>query len=539
MLERRKNDRERPAALPRARVVQLTLTNRCMCSCAHCGVALLRDAVKDELSLQEIEAVFADLARCGVNSIDLFGGEPTLRKDLPDIVQLGKARGFVMSLETNGYLLDHRYLQALQTAGLDLIYLSLDDPRPEAHDQRRGLQGIFARAVRALRTASELGLEVHVSTVPMDRCFFVDGRMNRLLELAFAAGASRLRLLLPRHVGRSALGSPTVRIGGEGARDIFSFVDEAYRDRVYVHSPDTPFGAINRCSAKAIFCHIMSNGWVAPCPYFPLVMGDILRESLIDVFARIQDHPLVRKSGQYCPMRSQKYLDEVWPLSDPAQPYLQVESANSVDLNAPCSHGCDGCGYLKAKSPRAIAEVVADIERIVAEDYGSLELYGGEPLGKPDLGAILERVPERLRLILWTPLSPYLDRAALAELCRRPVDAVKLYIPPVDPLLRTNTPLTEQNIAERLRPLADLTGSGLPVYAYLPASTAKETDGRGASDELFEALVRLGVERIYRTAMAKNEERQLPSARACFGRRVRESRLLYLRDPGPAGDPEP
>ena len=88
-------------AVPLIKVVQLTLTNRCQCNCEHCGVFSLRDSIKGELSLQQLDLIFRDLKLAGCLVIDLFGGEPTLRRDLFEIIAHGKAQGFLMSLETN------------------------------------------------------------------------------------------------------------------------------------------------------------------------------------------------------------------------------------------------------------------------------------------------------------------------------------------------------------------------------------------------------------------------------------------------------
>src|SRR5512143_2450510 len=118
-------------ALPMIKVVQLTLTNRCQCNCKHCGVSKLREAIKGELSLEHIDLLFQDFRLAGCLVVDLFGGEPTLRHDLFDIIARGKSYGFFVSLETNGYVIDQAYMKRLAATGLDQIYLSLDDYRAD------------------------------------------------------------------------------------------------------------------------------------------------------------------------------------------------------------------------------------------------------------------------------------------------------------------------------------------------------------------------------------------------------------------------
>ena len=258
--------------LPNLKVVQLTLTNRCQCNCLHCGVSGLRQVVSGELSIEQILAVFQDLKQAGCQIIDLFGGEPTLRSDLFEIISAAKSFGFIVSLESNGLLLDETYIQRLEAAGLDQIYLSLDDYRAEHHDLQRGKTGSFDCAVRALKAGSTSRIIMHVSVVPRSRDFFESGDINRFMEFVLERGARQVRLLLPRFVGDST-GVAGGTLGSGSERELFSHVDPRFTEYLYVHTPGTPLGENNLCTAKHVFCHIMSNGWVTPCPYFPLVLG--------------------------------------------------------------------------------------------------------------------------------------------------------------------------------------------------------------------------------------------------------------------------
>src|SRR4030042_1563557 len=150
-------------ALPLIKVVQLTLTNRCQCNCEHCGVSKLRETIKGELTVKQIDSLFRDFKLAGCLLVDLFGGEPTLRQDLFEIISRGKSYGFMVSLETNGYVIDRAYMEGLCASGLDQIYLSLDDYRAEYHDRTRRKRGCFERAVRALELGAKPDILMNVS----------------------------------------------------------------------------------------------------------------------------------------------------------------------------------------------------------------------------------------------------------------------------------------------------------------------------------------------------------------------------------------
>lgn len=504
-------------ALPLIKVVQLTLTNRCQLNCGHCGVAELRSVMPGELSLEQIDDVFRDLRLAGCLVVDLFGGEPTLRKDLFEIIRRGKASGFIMSLETNGWLLDGAFVRELEAAGLDQIYLSLDDYRPEEHDRRRGRAGSFERAVRALELGAASSIIVHVSIVPQTAEFFSGGHMNRFMAFVLEKGAGKVRLLLPRFSGRSARpdGSP---FAARRERDLFACIAPEYAPHIYVHTPGTPVGETNKCTAKNIFCHIMSNGWIAPCPYLPLVFGDATRESVMEVFERMQSHPLVRLGGDTCPMRNPDYIEEHIRPMGPGRPFYPIASENQVDLGAPCPPDCRGCDPA-GRPPRRPAEAVIRDLQAVDPNYRSIEFHGGDALLRTDLIGILGRVPPGLEISIWTTGRFVPEDPGFRQRLRSfPVRAIRVMMP----LVGAGTP---GGLGDALGRIRAAQGLGPPVHLYMPAGAPAK-----AHRVMADHAVRLGVERIY--LFRRDPATPLPNAVACFGRVLGQSRLAWVRRDG-------
>jgi cyclic pyranopterin phosphate synthase len=109
--------------------VRISVTDKCNFRCTYCmpaeGLEWLR---RDEiLSFEEIARLTAILAALGVTEVRLTGGEPLVRRDLPDLVGMLAAIPGVddLSLTTNGVLLD-RLARPLVEAGLRRINVSLD-----------------------------------------------------------------------------------------------------------------------------------------------------------------------------------------------------------------------------------------------------------------------------------------------------------------------------------------------------------------------------------------------------------------------------
>ncbi len=505
-------------ALPLINVVQLTLTNRCQCNCKHCGVSKLRRTIKGELTLNQIDVLFQDLRLAGCLVVDLFGGEPTLRHDLFDIIARGKSYGFFVSLETNGYAVDKAYMDRLAATGLDQIYLSLDDYRPDAHDRIRGKTGSFDRAVSALELGAKAGIVMHVSTVPQTRSFFLNGDINRFMQFVLDHGAEKVRLLLPRFVGDSIREDGGPLCAGE-ERELFSHVAARYHDHIYLHTPGTPLGEKNVCTAKQVFCHVMANGWVAPCPYFPLVFGDATREPIVDVFERIQSHPLVRLGGEYCPMRNEEYINAHIRALGLDQPYFPITVDNQVDLGSPCRGGCPDCAYGARSVPRAADEILREI-RAMAPEYTRLEFYGGDAILRDDLFGILDHVPHGKKIVLWSTCGRAPKSTSSWERLRSyPIEAIKLHL-----CMHVDGPASSDcaaGLQEALLRVRLISSFGLPVHLYVPMDFAVQFLAAFAT-----AIHQLGVERFY--AFTKDFDRPLVNSVGCFGRGLGCARILWL-----------
>jgi GTP 3',8-cyclase len=109
--------------------VRVSVTDKCNFRCTYCmpaeGLEWLSRA--EILSFEEITRLVGVLARLGVDEVRLTGGEPLIRRDLPDLVRmLAQTEGVRdLSLTTNGVLLD-RFAAPLVAAGLQRLNVSLD-----------------------------------------------------------------------------------------------------------------------------------------------------------------------------------------------------------------------------------------------------------------------------------------------------------------------------------------------------------------------------------------------------------------------------
>lgn len=141
--------------------VLLEVTKRCNLRCRFCFANGGDEA--EELSLDALKEAVTDIvSKCGRVLLQLSGGEPTLRDDLPELVRHAKAAGCsYVQLNTNGLRLadDEAYAKALRDAGLDIVFLQFDGTDDEIYEFLRG-KPLLKIKERAIEVCGRLGLGV-------------------------------------------------------------------------------------------------------------------------------------------------------------------------------------------------------------------------------------------------------------------------------------------------------------------------------------------------------------------------------------------
>lgn len=143
--------------------VLLDVTLRCDLSCSFCFASAGKYDASRDPSLETIRAWYQRLLDAGGPfNIQLSGGEPSLRDDLPEIITLGKSMGFpFFQINTNGLRLarDPAYLSRLKQAGLSTVYLQFDGTTDEIFQRMRGGR-LLERKLQTIARCAEEGLGV-------------------------------------------------------------------------------------------------------------------------------------------------------------------------------------------------------------------------------------------------------------------------------------------------------------------------------------------------------------------------------------------
>jgi Fe-coproporphyrin III synthase len=140
-------------------VVVWNVTQRCNLKCVHCYAHAKDNDLKRKLTVREGKHLIDDLAEFGVPVILFSGGEPLVRKDLPELASYAVKKGIRAVISTNGTLITRRIAQNLKDIGLSYVGISLDGMEA-INDRFRGVQGAFASALKGIENCKNAGIRV-------------------------------------------------------------------------------------------------------------------------------------------------------------------------------------------------------------------------------------------------------------------------------------------------------------------------------------------------------------------------------------------
>jgi cyclic pyranopterin phosphate synthase len=144
----------------RIEYLRVSVTDKCNLRCVYCmpeeGLPWLhRDQL---LSYEEIAQIVATMAPLGLKRVRITGGEPLVRRDIPELARMIAAVPGIddLSLSTNGVLLEEQ-ADALRAAGVNRANISLDSLRPDRIDALSRRPGSAARIFAGLAAAERVG----------------------------------------------------------------------------------------------------------------------------------------------------------------------------------------------------------------------------------------------------------------------------------------------------------------------------------------------------------------------------------------------
>jgi MoaA/NifB/PqqE/SkfB family radical SAM enzyme len=295
------------AALTRRRVpdqASIAIIRACPNDCLHCSAPSRKGGT---LSSEDITRVVGEALDLGSYLISFDGGEPMLRRDLPELVTRVDERA-ISTTFTSGHGLTEERARSLKRAGLYAVRVSVDSPHPREHDRFRGREGAFNDALSGIKNALNGGLLVDLFMVasPMN----IDD-LEDAYNLAAELGVHELSLYEIVAVGRWSSHLNDVLSKGDIDR-LGRFHEEKNR------LPDGPrVSAFPRllgpemfgCFAGRRWLHVDASGDVLPCAYMPISFGNVRDGSLKDIWREMGRDRWFKGKAEGCMMKDQKFRE--------------------------------------------------------------------------------------------------------------------------------------------------------------------------------------------------------------------------------------
>jgi radical SAM protein with 4Fe4S-binding SPASM domain len=289
-------------------IVSYAVTRACNLRCLHCHVAA-RDAMANELNLQEAMQAIDEMALLGTEALIFSGGEPLLRKEfILELAEYCVDIGIIPAILTNGVLINHKVAWELKNAGIMAIGIPLDSANPESHDKLRNVPGAFEKAVKAVEACLDVDLEVVITTMALKDTF---SDLPKRIEFIANMGVDQVAVydLVPVGRGKDMMDQA---MNQTQRKSLIRYLQHMQEDNEMVFTLsgglplypeiasemhklsgtkpkdlllkqfwiDAPVG----CHAGVLYFSLRPNGDVYPCTFLPVKVGNIREQSLTSIW---------------------------------------------------------------------------------------------------------------------------------------------------------------------------------------------------------------------------------------------------------------
>jgi len=294
--------------MPRPYALLAEITYRCPLHCPYCSNPTQARNDK-ELTTNEWTRVIREAAALGVLQIGFSGGEPLVRRDLPDLVRAAREANLYTNLITSAIGLDDDRVRALRDAGLDSVQLSFQSDNTDLADEIAG--------ARAHQHKLDAAAKVRAAGIPLSLNFVIHrrniDRLPQIIELAESLQAERVELanvqfygwaflnraaLLPtrEQVVRAREVATAAKARLAGKIDIFYVLPDYYENR--------PKPCLSGWGQRYLTVNPMGD--VLPCPTASSAIPDLCFEN---VRARALDW-IWRESESFNRFRGTEWMPE-------------------------------------------------------------------------------------------------------------------------------------------------------------------------------------------------------------------------------------
>ncbi|HEY1241479.1 MAG TPA: TIGR04053 family radical SAM/SPASM domain-containing protein [Bryobacteraceae bacterium] len=281
------------------------VTQACDLACVHCRASAQPERHPRELTTEQGFRLLDEIRSFGEPLMVFTGGDPLKRPDLYELIRHSASIGLRTNVTPSATpLLTGEAIEKFKEAGVARMAISLDGPDAATHDEFRGIPGTFDRAMFALRHARDIGLDTQLQTTVTRRNM---GRLREVAEIAKEVRTRMWSLFFLIVTGRALEGDD---LDAAEYEQVFAFMyelsktapfgvktTEAMHYRRYVAQRiKAEHGVTENENAKGVawrtagvsdgkgFVFVSHTGEIFPSGFLPVSGGNVLQESLVDVY---------------------------------------------------------------------------------------------------------------------------------------------------------------------------------------------------------------------------------------------------------------
>ncbi|MFH1355330.1 MAG: radical SAM protein [Candidatus Omnitrophota bacterium] len=170
--------------LMRPNVCQFELTFRCGLRCKHCYTDCYNKVgnLKKELNTQEVIYILDKCYKAGVIWVCFTGGDPLTREDFLEIYSYARAKGFIVTIFTNGYSITEKIVNCLKKKPPFVIELTLNAATKELYEEISQVQGSFKKVMFGINLILKSKLPLKIKTQATKDNFKELPRIKKLIK---------------------------------------------------------------------------------------------------------------------------------------------------------------------------------------------------------------------------------------------------------------------------------------------------------------------------------------------------------------------
>lgn len=280
-------------------IMQWHITNRCNKRCRHCyqgdynGTEFTIDKLK-EVVLQYLELLdeYNKITSKNIKGqINITGGEPFIREDIWELLDLFKEydKYFDFGILTNGSFLNEEIVKRLKSYKPRIVQVSLDGSK-ETHDRIRG-ENSYNEVIKALKLLKKYNIYSLVSFTANDKNYT---EFSKVVKTAKKYKASKVWTDRMVPIGAGNTGEVKT-LKKDQVVEYINLIRKEQRNLFNIFSKTKISGERSlqflngvspsyKCSAGDGLIILLENGDVMPCRRLPIIAGNIMEDSLKDIY---------------------------------------------------------------------------------------------------------------------------------------------------------------------------------------------------------------------------------------------------------------